>query len=286
MKNIYVQPRKITDINDCAFYHEMEIPGHGIIEGKWDIRDNVDAYLGEVDFNGKRVLELGPASGFLSFVIEKRGAEVISYDIGDDTEWDVVPFAQYNYQNKINEFKKYTTKMKNAWWYAHDAYNSKAKAVYGSVYKVPREIGVVDIGTFCAILLHLRDPFLALQSATRLVKETVIVTELDQSKKLVFSHSSRVKECISLVRNFMSRNYKNTNNYKVPYMSLLPNFRTLEHKDVWWALSPEIIVSFLGILGFEKTKVTFHKQKLYGKERSLFTVVGKRTIPIINENDV
>jgi hypothetical protein len=43
----------------------MELPGRGVIEGRdWDLRGSVDEYLGNVDFAGQRVLEIGPASGF------------------------------------------------------------------------------------------------------------------------------------------------------------------------------------------------------------------------------
>jgi predicted nicotinamide N-methyase len=38
----------------------------------------VDPYLGNFDFVGKRVLDVGAASGFLTFEMEKRGAEVVA----------------------------------------------------------------------------------------------------------------------------------------------------------------------------------------------------------------
>ena len=56
-------------------------------------------------------------------------------------------------------------RLNNAFWLCHKAYNSKAKVVYGTVYEIPEEIGMVDISTFGSILLHVRDPFLALQNA-------------------------------------------------------------------------------------------------------------------------
>ncbi len=48
----------------------------------------VDEYLGKVDFAGQRVLEIGPASGFLTFEMEKRGAEVVSVEVTDEHGWD------------------------------------------------------------------------------------------------------------------------------------------------------------------------------------------------------
>jgi len=39
-----------------------------------------------------RVLEIGPASGFLTFEMEKRGADVISVEVTDEHGWDFVPY--------------------------------------------------------------------------------------------------------------------------------------------------------------------------------------------------
>jgi hypothetical protein len=79
---IFADPVKVADVGDCYFYHTMELPGYGVINGEWDLRRGVDEYLGEVLFAGQRVLEIGPASGFLTFEMEKRGAEIISVEVG------------------------------------------------------------------------------------------------------------------------------------------------------------------------------------------------------------
>jgi 2-polyprenyl-3-methyl-5-hydroxy-6-metoxy-1,4-benzoquinol methylase len=67
---------------DCDFYHVMELPGVGRVGDQWDLRGTVDAYLGDFDFQGKRALDVGAASGFLTFEMEKRGASVVSFDLG------------------------------------------------------------------------------------------------------------------------------------------------------------------------------------------------------------
>ena len=62
------------------------------MNGDWDLRRGVDDYLGKVVFAGKRVLEIGPASGFLTFEMEKRGAEVTSVEVTAEHGWDFVPY--------------------------------------------------------------------------------------------------------------------------------------------------------------------------------------------------
>ena len=68
------------------------------MNGDWDLRRGVDDYLGKVVFAGKRVLEIGPASGFLTFEMEKRGADVISVEVTDEHGWDFVPYPDARLQ--------------------------------------------------------------------------------------------------------------------------------------------------------------------------------------------
>ena len=62
--SLYAEPRTVTDLEECYFYHSMEIPGYGLVEGPWDLRGGVDDYLGRVDLRGKRVLEVGTFTGY------------------------------------------------------------------------------------------------------------------------------------------------------------------------------------------------------------------------------
>src|SRR5947208_14433682 len=88
---LYGRPRIVTSLDDCHFYHTMELPGWGLVLGDWDLRAGVDPLLGYQEFAGQRVLEVGPASGFMTFEMERRGAEVVSVELPDDPGWDFVP---------------------------------------------------------------------------------------------------------------------------------------------------------------------------------------------------
>jgi SAM-dependent methyltransferase len=266
---LYVEPRLVTNLNDCYFYHTMEVPGYGLVEGEWDLRDGVREYLGNVDFRGKRVLELGTASGFVCFHMERNGAEVVAYDLSDKQAWDVVPFHRYEYDEFLRRRREHLRKTNNAFWLCHRAYNSQSKVVYGDVYSIPQDIGVVDICTCCSILLHVRDPFLALQQALRLTRETVIVTEP--------AGIVSIPRPLSAYRRLLPRALRGSP------MHFLPDWRTTEPKETWWRLSPELIQSFIGTLGFEKSVVTHHYQT-YRRGRinirlRQFTVVGHRSSP-------
>jgi hypothetical protein len=253
----------------------MDLPGHGHIKGEWDLRHGLKDYLGRVPFEGKRVLELGTADGFISFQIEREGADVVSYDLSEDVQWDVVPYARTlpssrrrsedgNWVATAEGFKKGIRRLNNAYWFCHRAYDSNARAVYGNVYSVPAEIGKVDITTFGAILLHTRDPFAALASPLRLTRETVIVTE----PRARLSPPRAISRLTNLLPSGLRR----------PSMRFLPEWRTGKDPDGWWQLSPELIEAFLGVLGFERTETSYHSQLYKGRPRRMFTVVGHRTV--------
>ena len=263
--SIYATPRLVTDISECGFYHTIDIPGYGIVQGLFDLREGAREYLGNVDFKGKRVLEVGTASGFLCFYMESRGAEVVAYDLSEKDLWDIVPHYNIDYEERIKERRESARRLNNAYWLCHRAFDSSAKAVYGTVYTIPKEIGLVDISTFGAILLHVRDPFLALQNALQLTKETVIITDsfLDLPGVII----DRLHLPVWL-RYFLLRS---------PQMQFVPTPRKPRYADTWWRLSPEILRKMIAILGFEDSSVNYHWQRFKNRKVSFYTVVGHRT---------
>src|SRR5262249_1170514 len=144
---VYAAPRAVTDPNNCYFYHTMDVPGHGVMRGAWDLRGGVDAYLGHVNVRGRRVLELGTASGFLCFEMERRGAEVVAYDLSENQDWDLVPYASPETPAYVRQRKEQIRQLNNGWWFAHRAHRSSARVVYGSIYDVPAAVGAVDVAT-------------------------------------------------------------------------------------------------------------------------------------------
>ena len=223
----YAVPPPDPPIEDCYFYHSMEIPGHGAVDGGFDLRGHADEYLGGVELEGRRVLEIGPASGFLTFHMEDRGAEVVAVDLPEGTRWDMIPHAGMD--GAPDEWLTVMRQMKNGFWFTHRRRGSSAKVLYGSAYDLPDELGSFDIGVMAAILLHVRDPLGIVEQCTRRCDRIVItdmhVPELEGS----------------------------------PVQQLFP---TLDYPQwhTWWRFSPELFTQFLDVVGFQTEAVSFHTQ--------------------------
>jgi O-methyltransferase len=59
---------------DCSWYHTTELSDGTIKQDIWDLRGREPAYVGNLALDGRSVLELGPASGYLTFYMEGQGA--------------------------------------------------------------------------------------------------------------------------------------------------------------------------------------------------------------------
>ena len=173
---VYAAPRTVTDLAECDFYHSMDIPGYGAVEGEWDLRGGEAAYLGNVDLRGKRVLEIGTASGFMCFHMERSGARSSRTTSRPSSRSTSCRTRGSDHAELVETLKRHIGRLNNAYWLAHRAHGSEARVAYGTVYDLPDGLGSFDVSTFGSVLLHLRDPFLALQNALALTTETVVVT--------------------------------------------------------------------------------------------------------------
>lgn len=233
---------------DCVFYHVADLADGTTTSGQWDLRGVADTYLGEVDFAGKRVIEVGPASGFLSFHMERQGAQVATIDTPLETTWDFVPQAAIDLSAHRAAFRSHIREVRNSFWYFYHENHSKVEAYEYNAYKIPPESGEFDIGVLASILLHISSPVKMMESVANLVTDQMIIVE---------------------------RYFKNLSGE--PLCRLVPTAAN-KSLETWWEFSPEFFVQFLKILGFPHTRVTRHRHifQITKEEWELFTVVGTR----------
>lgn len=218
-------------LEDCHFYHRSALPDGRVIEGAWNLMGGEEEYLGGVGLDGRRVLELGPASGWLTVWMEQQGADVVGFDLGWDVSPDLIPLPGHDLDRLRADHVAFASHVQNAWWFLQHAYGLNARAVYGSIYDLPADIGRYDVSVFGSILLHLRDPFLALTQAAAVTDEAVVVVEP------LRHHAAEVNLPV-----------------------LVWNITRGASPNGWWGLSPGVVVDMLAVLGFPDATVTYHRQ--------------------------
>lgn len=249
--SLLARPRFVDRLEDCFFYHAMELPGFGLVPAHWDLRGRFDDYVGGVDVAGKSVLDIGTATGFLSFEAEKRGAaRVLSFDMSDARQQAFMPFKDKLYYRDPNRWAElYGSEIeqwKNAYWLSHRLLGSKAEVCYGNIYDLPRELGQFDIAIIGSVLEHLSDQITALASIARLTKEKIVlVSPLLQTEE-------RIARFEALASN-------------------------PDADFTWWTYSLGVYREVFGMLGFTIEKVSHSKYYyMYGdrlEERSTLVAI-------------
>jgi hypothetical protein len=223
-EGLFAKPRTSVRQEDCFFYHVCDLPGVGTVGGHWDLRETIDGYLGRIAFAGKTVLDVGTASGYLTFEMEKRGATVTSFDVGGETDTEIVPFWDDPYPRSriLADQRDGFDRLKNSYWFCHEKLGSRARAYYGNVYRLPQALGRYDIVMLGMCLPHIRDQLGALESISRHAGDTFIITQQTLPDER-------------------------------PVAMTIPQADT-ENKAhlrfAWWLMSDGCVKNFMGILGF------------------------------------
>ncbi|WP_144301643.1 hypothetical protein [Oceanidesulfovibrio indonesiensis] len=249
--------------SDCYFYHSLDFPDGSSVTGNWDLRGRFEDYTGNIDVKNKVVLDVGTASGFLAFEAEKRGAQVIALDMPIDGEWDTVPYAREKVvdvekqlaekhpNEDVNKRKEGVKRLRNGFFYAHNKFQSSVRLFETMVYDIPPSLGFVDVSFVGSILLHLRDPFLALHNAAALTREQIVISDLCPLK---FDELTKRK----------------------PYIEFLPD-ETFSNPFAWWRLSPQALKRMLHVVGFEVEEEYYNNYPLNDRQSRVCTLVARRT---------
>lgn len=136
------------------WYHQITMPDGSITPGINDTRGNLEIYdaMGLPQrMDGCRVLDIGCADGFYSFLAESRGAaEVVAVD--------------------------YRLPTQSGFSIAKEILGSNVTYRTANVYDLDeKELGTFDFIFFIGVIYHLRNPLLALDGIRKLAKENAQV---------------------------------------------------------------------------------------------------------------
>ncbi|HET9323260.1 MAG TPA: class I SAM-dependent methyltransferase [Gaiellaceae bacterium] len=149
------------------WHQTIELPGGIRTPGIFDNPRGLQHVPLPPSLKGKRCLDVGTADGFWAFEMERRGAdEVVAVDVPerelldwpafvDEEEWEVV--------HDIGDHKGF--------FLAKEALRSNVRLEELPVYDLrSEEVGEFDFAFVGSLLLHLRDPVLALASVRRVLR--------------------------------------------------------------------------------------------------------------------
>src|SRR5262245_28664600 len=240
----------VPSLNECRWYHTMDLPEIGTVHGDWDLRGRFDSYTGNVPLTGRTVLDVGTASGFLAFEAEKRGATVYSFDADAPERIQLIPQSPRD--------DAYFWGMRNSYRLAHHLLNSKVTPLYGDIYHMSQIAPPCDVVIVGQILVHLRDPIGAIQQAATLAKDHLIITES------TFNPPARNR----LWRRFARWKYE---------FAPISYFLGAHISYAWWNLSVPVYTNILTKLGFTIIRIATESYISHGTNKhQLTTIVSRR----------
>jgi tRNA (mo5U34)-methyltransferase len=161
-------------LDDIGWYHTQELAPGLTTPGMFDLRPYVERYGLSADLTGMRALDVGTFEGFWAFEMERRGAEVVAIDVDRIQDLDWPPRLRPAEDGARGE----------GFELARAALGSAVERVGCSVYDAtPEKLGRFDL-VFCgSVLIHLRDPMLALERMAALCADRLILAD-EYSRRL------------------------------------------------------------------------------------------------------
>lgn len=148
----------VTGQGSREWYHTIVLPDGTVTPGLFDHRGVLDHYDLPTSMDGMRVLDVGTFDGHWAFLFERRGAEVTALDVPDKSAMDwPAPLRGGSMWERGSTYENFEA--------AHAAFGSSVRRERLTVYEAsPERLGQFDLVFVGSLLVHLRDPVLALEA--------------------------------------------------------------------------------------------------------------------------
>ena len=158
-------------MHQLSWYHTIDLGDGLCTPGAYDHRPYLGAYGLPKDLTGRTALDIGAASGYFTFELERRGALVTSTELPQWAAHDFGP--QYTAQMTAARAQEY---LHDPYQFAHDAVGSHAQRRMINIYDLtPESVGLFDL-VFCgSVLLHLTDPARALMRIRSVTRQAAVI---------------------------------------------------------------------------------------------------------------
>ena len=166
------EPQELQQqVEMLEWYHTIDL-GNGILTpGIYNHRPYLHYYGIPEDLTGKTALDVGAASGFFAFEMERRGAKVTAIDLPGWFDHDFGPC--YVPDKTPEEGLRY---LRDPIMLAKKVLGSQIEKIEMMIYDIsPETVGMYDL-VFCgSLLLHLTDPIQALWRLRSVTRELAII---------------------------------------------------------------------------------------------------------------
>jgi tRNA (mo5U34)-methyltransferase len=164
-----------SEVEAQPWYHTLEVADGVVTPGWFDHRSIADKLPLPASLAGKRCLDVGTFDGFWAFEMERRGArEVVAIDVPDPRDWDWPAFSEDRVREAIGARKRGGA----GFALAHQALGSSVQHRELSVYELdPERLGTFDFVYVGSLLIHLRDPVLALERIRTVCEGEVLIVD-------------------------------------------------------------------------------------------------------------
>jgi SAM-dependent methyltransferase len=242
--------RPIPKFENCAFYHSLDFDDGSSVVGPWDIRGRFEQYIGNYPIAGKTMLDVGTATGFLTFAAEKAGAKVTALEGRSIAEYCQLHFSGLQYHEDRAAFVKqnevWFETLKNGFWYCWHKMHSKAEVVYAPMTALPYWTRRFDVVLAGATLEHLSDPVSVIWSLTQLATEAVIIA----FTPVIMDEAQ--------------------------FMATANDWNDPKNNFTWWSLSLGLYRRIFANVGFE-IELVFATAVAGGVEHKRPTIIARRT---------
>lgn len=135
-------------VDELQWFHDWTLVPGVRTKGMSPMLERVRHFPIPEDLSGKRVLDIGCADGFFTFLAEARGAEVVAID-----SWP-----------------------RQGFFLAREVLNSQVEFHHMSVYDLgPERFGLFDLVFFFGVYYHLKNPLLALERIASVTKDWALI---------------------------------------------------------------------------------------------------------------
>jgi tRNA (mo5U34)-methyltransferase len=178
----------LDDVSRFYWYHTIDL-GNGLVTpGDYDFRADVPLLHFPEDLRGKKVLDVGSATGFFAFELEKRGAEVVSVELPSLKEWDMPLDGSGDraieglcrQHGTTSPEEAHHLHLDGPFQFCRKVLGSSVRRCFSSVYDLsPAALGCdgFDLVFVGDVLIHLMAPLKALAVLAPLCRGTMVITQ-------------------------------------------------------------------------------------------------------------